>query len=104
MRQGGLRGRAGRSADRGPRNQGALRRRGERCGAGVEGVCFSRIGVVFGNIVQSTRGVISVLLSAAVGAAGLVLVEEKATGARLLWKAGAALAMGGAIALYYLGA
>lgn len=67
-------------------------------------VCFARIGVVFGNIVQSTRGVISVLLGAAVGAAGLVHLEERMTVGCLVWKAVAAVAMSVAISLYYLGA
>jgi drug/metabolite transporter (DMT)-like permease len=67
-------------------------------------VCFARIGVVFGNIVQSSRGVISVLVGLAVGAAGLVQVEESMTMGRLLWKGGAAVAMTVSIALYYLGA
>ena len=64
---------------------------------------FGSIGIVFGNIVQATRGVISVLLGVLVGAAGFVHLEEKMTPKVFIKKLSAALLMVGAIALYYTG-
>ncbi len=39
--------------------------------------CFAHVGVVFGNILQSTRGLISILLGAAVAAMGMEHLEQK---------------------------
>ena len=64
---------------------------------------FGSIGIVFGNIVQATRGVISVLLGFLVGAAGFIHLEEKMTPKVFIQKLGAALLMVGAIVLYYIG-
>jgi len=64
---------------------------------------FASIGIVYGNIIQSTRGVISVLLGVLISAAGHVHLEEKMTTMMLIKKSGAALLMIGAIVLYYMG-
>jgi len=64
---------------------------------------FASIGIVYGNIIQSTRGVISVLLGVLISVAGHVHLEEKMTTMMLIKKSGAALLMIGAIVLYYMG-
>ena len=65
-------------------------------------VCFDRIGVVFGNIIQSTRGIMSIGLGVAVGRMGMIDMETRVgrhvVGRRL---AGAVL-MTAAIVLYLL--
>ncbi len=66
--------------------------------------CFGQIGVVFGNIVQSTRGIISILLGSWVASAGWIEIEEKLTSSVLVRRIGAACLMVAAIALFYLGA
>ena len=64
---------------------------------------FATIGVVFGNIVQSSRGLISILLGALIARAGHAGLERK-VGPGVLWRrAVAALLMSGAVALYVLG-
>jgi drug/metabolite transporter (DMT)-like permease len=64
--------------------------------------CFGNIGVVFGNIVQSTRGVISIGLGAVIAHAGYVHLEQKVGGWVLARRVLAALLMVGAIALFSL--
>lgn len=65
--------------------------------------CFGLIGVVFGNIVQATRGIISVALGWAVARVGHTHLESHAS-RRVFWRraAGAALMML-AVALYLCG-
>lgn len=65
--------------------------------------CFAMIGVVYGNIVQSTRGVISVALGAAVAAAGFVHLEERMSRKLLARRLIAAAIMALAIAMFHLG-
>lgn len=66
--------------------------------------CFASIGVVYGNILQSLRGIISVIFAVFVARAGYEHIEEKMTRAGFLKKAIAALCMTGAVALFRLGA
>lgn len=65
--------------------------------------CFALIGVVFGNIVQSTRGLMAVIAGWAVAHAGHTHLETRAD-RRTVWRriAGAVLMMA-AVALYMLG-
>lgn len=65
--------------------------------------CFQIIGVVYGNIVQSTRGLISICLGSLISAAGFVHLERKITRGVLYRRAAAALIMLLAIALFYAG-
>lgn len=66
--------------------------------------CFALIGPVFGNIVQSSRGIISVILGAIAAYAGLVNIESKTSRSVLFQRIAAAFFMTAAIALFYLGA
>jgi hypothetical protein len=62
--------------------------------------CFLRIGVVFGNIVQSMRGLISIGLGVWVASMGWTHIESHMP-RRVFWKRViAALLMLGAVALY----
>jgi drug/metabolite transporter (DMT)-like permease len=65
-------------------------------------VCFGLIGVVFGNIVQSTRGIMSVAIGWAIARAGHTHLEAR-VGRRVFWRraAGAGLMLA-AVALYLL--
>lgn len=65
--------------------------------------CFGCIDVVFGNIVQSTRGVISIGIGAAVAALGWVHVERRVRPSVIFRRALAAILMIVAIALFSLG-
>lgn len=73
-------------------------------GAGIVGifVCFGFIGPAFGNIVQSMRGVISLLIGIVLAHCGYDYLERKAS--RAVWRrrGAAALAMVLAIAVYAL--
>ncbi|MBN1670360.1 MAG: hypothetical protein JXR37_04975 [Kiritimatiellae bacterium] len=64
---------------------------------------FGTIGVVYGNIVQSMRGLISVVLGAAVAALGWRAVEQRVGREVVLRRLAAAALMCGAIALFKLG-
>jgi len=64
---------------------------------------FSSIGVVYGNIVQSSRGVLSILIGAVVAAAGLEHLEVKTSRTVLIQRVFAAVLLTGAIALFQLG-
>ena len=64
--------------------------------------CFAAIGVVFGNIMQSTRGLISILFGAALAHAGMVHLEEKTSRAVLARRLAAAGLMCLAIAMFFL--
>lgn len=65
--------------------------------------CFALIGVIYGNIVQSTRGIVSIGLGSIVAAAGYEYVEKKISRGVLIRRAVAAILMFAAIGLYYLG-
>lgn len=67
--------------------------------AGLFG-CFATVGVVFGNILQSTRGVISLVLGALLARLGHVHLESRHTRRTLLLRGLAAVLMALAIALY----
>ena len=64
--------------------------------------CFGLVGVVFGNILQSTRGVMSVALGAALSHFGWHELEQRVDRATLLRRLAAALLMTAAIALYVI--
>lgn len=64
--------------------------------------CFSLIGVVFGNIIQSTRGLISILLGVAIAKIGLTHLETHVSKAVFWKRVLGALLMMTAITLYVL--
>jgi hypothetical protein len=64
--------------------------------------CFGLVGVVFGNILQSTRGVMSVALGAALAHLGWHELEQRVDRATLLRRLAAARLMTAAIALYVI--
>lgn len=64
--------------------------------------CFGVAGVVFGNIVQSTRGIISVFIGVALAHAGFRELEDKAPLAVVARRALAAVLMAAAIVLFQL--
>ena len=64
--------------------------------------CFGSIGVVFGNIVQSTRGIFSIALGSVVAAAGYEHLEQKLAPRVLVARVAAAALMVAAVALFYL--
>ncbi len=64
--------------------------------------CFGSIGVVFGNILQSGRGLISIGLGVLVAHFGSGVIEQRAEPALVLRRAAAAGLMIAAVALYYL--
>jgi drug/metabolite transporter (DMT)-like permease len=66
-------------------------------------LCFGSIGVVFGNIVQSTRGLMSILMGSFVAHKGYEHIEEKVALRAMLWRLFAGSLMIAAIALFYLG-
>ena len=66
--------------------------------------CFQAVDVVYGNILQSTRGLISMVLGAAVAGAGMVHLEKKVSRGVFWRRLAAALLMFAAIALYAKGA
>ena len=63
-------------------------------------ICFRLLGAVFGNIVQSMRGPLSILFGAALAARGHVHLESKVSRWTLLRRLAAALLMCAAIALF----
>lgn len=65
--------------------------------------CFAEIGVVFGGIVQSSRGLISIFLAIIVGYAGLHFADPVPEKRVLLQRIGAAAIMVISIALFSLG-
>lgn len=65
--------------------------------------CFASIGVVFGNIVQATRGPLSVLLGAQLARLGLEHLELRTTRGVFIRRLAAASLMFLAIALFFLG-
>ena len=66
--------------------------------------CFALCGIVLGNIVQNTRGLISIALGWAVARAGRTELEERVTPAVVARRIAAALLLLAAVALYALGA
>jgi len=66
--------------------------------------CFGSIGVIFGNIVQSTRGIISILMGWLISHLGHVHLEEKLERSVLVRRIFAGLMMFAAIVLFYLDA
>jgi uncharacterized membrane protein len=66
-------------------------------------LCFGSIGVVFGNIVQSTRGLVSILIGSFVAYKGYEHIEEKVGPRATLLRLFAGALMIAAIALFYLG-
>jgi|WetSurMetagenome_2_1015567.scaffolds.fasta_scaffold00209_29 drug/metabolite transporter (DMT)-like permease len=65
--------------------------------------CFGAIGVVFGNIVQSTRGVISLVLGWAMARLGHERIEGRVTRGVFAIRVAAGVMMTAAIMLFYLG-
>ena len=64
--------------------------------------CFASIGAVFGNILQSSRGLFSVLMGAVLARRGMVDLERHAPWPVLVRRAAAAALMILAVALYLL--
>jgi len=62
--------------------------------------CLGQVGAVFGNILQSTRGVMSVVIGAGLAQAGWHDLEEKVDRATLIKRIAAAVLMTAAIALW----
>lgn len=65
-------------------------------------VCFSLIGAVFGNVVQSTRGILSVVIGALLAHLGWHELEQRVDRATLARRIGAAVLMTAAIAVYVM--
>jgi len=63
---------------------------------------FGSIGVVFGNIIQSTRGIISIVIGVIVSFLGHTKIEKKAPLSLIVRRGAAALLMSAAIGLFYL--
>jgi drug/metabolite transporter (DMT)-like permease len=64
--------------------------------------CFSLVGVVFGNILQSTRGIISIVLGYVIAHAGFETWEAKVSKRVLLQRLLAALLMTMAVGLFLI--
>jgi len=62
--------------------------------------CFGTVGIIFGNILQSTRGIISVVLAAFVSMMGFHLIEQKVTRYVLIKRIFAAALMTAAVAIF----
>ena len=65
-------------------------------------VCFGELGTVFGNVIQASRGILSVLFGAALAAAGFSALEQAAPRKDWIRRLAAALLMAAAIVLYSL--
>lgn len=63
--------------------------------------CFALIGVVFGNIIQSTRGIMSIGMGYLLANVGFERLEPKTTRTALVRRAAAAILMTGSVALFY---
>jgi len=63
---------------------------------------FALIGVVFGNIIQSTRGILSIVLGFMVACAGFEALESKASKYVILRRIMAAILMTAAVALFMM--
>lgn len=66
--------------------------------------CFGSIGVVYGNIVQSSRGIISIIFGAMLVKLNFEHLDQKVPRSVFFQRLAAAILMSCAIALYYLGA
>ncbi len=66
-------------------------------------ICFGSIGAVYGNIIQSTRGVISIVIGFMIAKAGYEHIEKHVGGNVLLARVAAAILMTLAIALFHMG-
>jgi drug/metabolite transporter (DMT)-like permease len=66
-------------------------------------VCFTSIGVVFGNIIQSTRGLASIVMGSYIAQRGYGHIEEKVEKKVFLIRLSAGVLMVAAIALFYAG-
>lgn len=64
--------------------------------------CFALVGAVFGNVVQSTRGIMSVVIGATLAHFGWHELEQQVDRATLVRRIGAASLMTAAIAVYVL--
>ncbi len=64
--------------------------------------CFGLVGTVFGNILQSTRGIMSVVLGAGLAHLGWHDLEQRVDRAALVRRLAAAVLMTAAIALYVI--
>lgn len=65
-------------------------------------VCFALVGAVLGNVVQSTRGIMSIVIGAALAHLGWHELEQQVDRAALIRRIGAAALMTAAIAVYAL--
>ena len=65
-------------------------------------ICFAIVGVVFGGILQSTRGIISIALGAVLATRGLEHLEQRVSRGVLGRRLAAACLMSAAIALFLL--
>jgi len=65
--------------------------------------CFAYVGAVFGNILQSTRGLFSIVIGAQLARIGLVHIETKTSRSVVVRRLVAAAMMTAAIAVYLLG-
>ncbi|MFH1615748.1 MAG: EamA family transporter [Planctomycetota bacterium] len=63
--------------------------------------CFALIGVIFGNILQSTRGIISIVFGYLIAHLGFERLETKTTRTVFIKRILAALLIMGSIALFY---
>jgi uncharacterized membrane protein len=72
-------------------------------GMGLIFGCFACVGVVFGNILQSTRGLFSILIGAQLARLGMLHLEQRATRGVLVRRLAAAGMMTAAVAIYLLG-
>ncbi len=64
--------------------------------------CFGFIGVVFGNIIQSTRGIISILLGVFIAHIGFEALDAKITRTMFIQRIIAAILMTGSVALFLI--
>ncbi len=64
--------------------------------------CFGIIGVVFGNILQSTRGIISILMGFMIARAGYEALDERISRKLLIQRVLAALLMTGSVVLFLI--
>lgn len=65
-------------------------------------ICFALVGAVLGNVVQSTRGIMSIVIGAALADLGWHELEQRVDRAALVRRIGAAALMTAAIAVYAL--
>lgn len=65
--------------------------------------CFAAVGAVFGNILQSTRGIMSVVLCAVLARRGWLRLEEPVSRAMFWRRIAGAVLMTAAIAVFYHG-